>query len=102
MGNVTAGTASEGEDDETEFLEDGLETNFSSDDSSEGALDIATLFDHSLLREAASKIKEEPSETFMQQHSSSIIRWLEERNSRHEVIIVIVLSFSFPFIFAQV
>lgn len=84
MGNVTAGTASEGEDDETEFLEDGLETNFSSDDSSEGALDIATLFDHSLLREAASKIKEEPSETFMQQHSSSIIRWLEERNSRHE------------------
>lgn len=30
---------------------------FVSDDSSEGALDIATLFDHSLLREAASKIK---------------------------------------------
>ena len=33
---------------------------FVSDDSSEGALDIATLFDHSLLRDAASKIKWEP------------------------------------------
>ncbi|XP_068674922.1 zinc finger ZZ-type and EF-hand domain-containing protein 1-like [Montipora foliosa] len=84
MGNVTAGGVSEGDDDETEFFEDGFETSLSSGDSSEGALDLATLFDHSLLRDAASKIKEEPTESFIQQHSSSIIRWLEERSSRHE------------------
>ena len=29
--------------------------------------------------------REEPSESFLQQHSSSIVRWLEERTSRHEV-----------------
>lgn len=84
MGNVTAGGVNEGEDDENEFFEDGQEPSASSGDITEGALDIGTLFDHGLLRDAASKIKEEPNESFVQQHSSSIVRWLEERTARHE------------------
>ncbi|XP_027043421.1 zinc finger ZZ-type and EF-hand domain-containing protein 1-like isoform X1 [Pocillopora damicornis] len=84
MGNVTAGGVNDGEDDENEYYEDGTETSPSSGEITDGALDLSVLFDHGLLREAASKIKEEPNESFMQQHSGSIIRWLEERNSRHE------------------
>ncbi|XP_078346247.1 zinc finger ZZ-type and EF-hand domain-containing protein 1-like isoform X2 [Oculina patagonica] len=84
MGNVTAGGINDGEDDENEFYEDGTETSPSSGDINEGALDLAVLFDHGLLRDAASKIKEEANESFMQQHSSSIVRWLEERHARHE------------------
>ena len=29
--------------------------------------------------------REEPNESFMQQHSSSVVRWLEERRARNEV-----------------
>ncbi|XP_022784113.1 zinc finger ZZ-type and EF-hand domain-containing protein 1-like [Stylophora pistillata] len=85
MGNVATGGVNEGEEDENEFYEDGTETSPSSGEITDGALDLSVLFDHGLLREAASKIKEEPNESFMQQHSGSIIRWLEERKSRHEL-----------------
>ncbi|XP_020615974.1 zinc finger ZZ-type and EF-hand domain-containing protein 1-like isoform X2 [Orbicella faveolata] len=84
MGNVTGGGVNDGDDDENEFYEDGTENSSPSGDITEGALDLAMLFDHGLLRDAASKIKEEPNESFMQQHSSSIVRWLEERRARHE------------------
>ena len=41
--------------------------------------------------------REEPNESFMQQHSGSIVRWLEERRSRHEVwTITIKFKFSLP------
>ncbi|XP_031567894.1 zinc finger ZZ-type and EF-hand domain-containing protein 1-like [Actinia tenebrosa] len=82
MGNAPSGAMNDNDDDDADFLEEG-KASFSPD-SFEGGLDISVLFDHALLREAAGKIKEEANEGLLQQHVSTIVRWLEERRGRHD------------------
>ncbi|KAK3717323.1 hypothetical protein QZH41_011553, partial [Actinostola sp. cb2023] len=94
MGNAPSGAINENDDDDADFLEEGKITLLN--DTSEGGLDIGTLFDHGLLREAAGKVnvcvslflpREEAHESFLQQHISTIVRWLEERRGRHDEFI---------------
>ena len=47
-------------------------------------LDLQGIFDHSLLRAAAAKVKDDLPENPIQQHHVHIIRWLEERLQRGE------------------
>ncbi|XP_048575305.1 zinc finger ZZ-type and EF-hand domain-containing protein 1 isoform X2 [Nematostella vectensis] len=83
MGNAPSGAVNDSEDDDAEFYEEGQSPS-SDKDSTEGSLDLGALFDHTLLREAAGKIKEEAHESFLQQHLSTIVRWLQERRDRHD------------------
>ena len=52
-------------------------------------LDLQGLFDHSLLRAAAAKVKDDLPENPIQQHHVHIIRWLEERLQRGEETITL-------------
>ncbi|XP_077868975.1 zinc finger ZZ-type and EF-hand domain-containing protein 1-like [Saccoglossus kowalevskii] len=51
--------------------------------------DLALLFEHTSLREAASKIKDDVPENVVQQHHSHLVRWLEDRQTRNEEAISI-------------
>ncbi|XP_071796481.1 zinc finger ZZ-type and EF-hand domain-containing protein 1-like isoform X2 [Asterias amurensis] len=94
MGSATSTStsSSDSDDDSSSFeLSDGegqkVTPAKSDTEGDKNELDLSQLFNHTSLREAASKIRDDIPETVPQQHHGHILRWLEDREQRHEEIV---------------
>ncbi|XP_065066167.1 zinc finger ZZ-type and EF-hand domain-containing protein 1-like isoform X1 [Rhopilema esculentum] len=82
MGNSTSNQNS---DTEQEDVEDSFQENEKDSATNiEGNLDLNVLFDLQKLREASSKLLEEAGPSLLQQHQSTLVRWIDDRKSRGE------------------
>ncbi|XP_077980047.1 zinc finger ZZ-type and EF-hand domain-containing protein 1-like [Glandiceps talaboti] len=84
MGNANSNSDSDDEFMDIDELPEDEDTGISCIEDHFKGFDLAMLFDHTSLRDAASKIKDELPENVVQQHHSHLVRWLEDRQTRNE------------------
>ena len=89
MGNSPSNVNNDSDEEEGNLLQDITDLDGSIKDELDSTFDLGVLFNHKLLREATSKIKEEPASSILQQHHGHLLRWVEERRSRHEETITL-------------